>query len=70
MNPKTLTKQQLLAILAPLPETALITFALEPTDVAQAQAALPAGMTLMQFGLPGDHAVGEDGIEFLLWAEA
>lgn len=66
--PKTLTKKQLLEILEDVPETALITFALEPEDVVKAQTALPAGMSLMQFGLPGDRAVSEEGIEFLLWA--
>lgn len=70
MYPKTITKQQLLEILAPLPASALITFALEPEDIVKAQAAAPAGMTLLQFGLPGDRAVSEKGIEFLLWAEA
>lgn len=69
MSLKTLTKKQLLELLEPLPDTTLITFALEPEDIEKAQAALPAGVSLMQFGLPGDRAVSEEGVEFLLWAE-
>ena len=70
MSLKTLTKKQLLEILAPLPDTTPITFGLEPEDLEKAQAALPEGVSLLQFGLPGDRAVSEEGIEFLLWAEA
>ncbi len=65
---KTITKQQLLARLASLPDAARITFALEPEELHKAQAAAPDGVPLLQFGLPGDCAVGDDGIEFLLWA--
>ena len=51
----------------------LVTVALQSFTnqrLEKVQAVLPAGMTLMEFGLPGDRAVDEEGIEFLLWAEA
>ena len=69
MSIKTISKRQLMELLAPIPDTALITFALEPEDIQKAEARLPAGISLIEFGLPGDHSVGEDGSQFLLWAE-
>ncbi len=65
---KTLTKKQLLEILNQVPDETLIYINVELQDVDLARRDLPAGMTLVELGLPGDHAVGDNAIGLLTWA--
>lgn len=65
---KTLTKKQLFEILDQVPDEALIYVNVEVGDVDRAARDLPAGMTLVQLGLPGDHAIADNAVGLLTWA--
>jgi hypothetical protein len=65
---KTLTKKELLRILDQVPDEALIYVNVEIEDADRARRDLPAGVTLLQFGLPGDHSIDDKAVGLLTWA--
>jgi hypothetical protein len=65
---KTLTKKQLVAILDQVPDEAPVHINVEIEDVDRARRDLPAGVTLLRLGLPGDHSIDDKGVDLLTWA--
>lgn len=66
-SPKTLTKKQLIEILDQVPDEASIYIHVEIEDVDRARRDLPDGVTLLQFGLPGDHSIDDKAVGQLTW---
>ena len=62
---KTLTKKQLVEILDQVPDETPVYINVEIEDVDRARRDLPAGMTLLQFGLPGDHSIDDKAVGLL-----
>jgi hypothetical protein len=65
---KTLTKKRLVEILDQVPDETPIYINVEIEDVDRAMRDLPAGVTLLQFGLPGDHSIDDKAVGLLTWA--
>jgi hypothetical protein len=65
---KTLTKKQLVDILDQVPDETPVYIYVEIGDVDLARRHVPAGMTLVQLGLPGDHSIDENAVGLLTWA--
>lgn len=65
---KTLTKKQLLDILKQVPDETPVYINVEISDVDLARRDLPAGMTLLRLGLPGDHSIDDNAVGLLTWA--
>jgi hypothetical protein len=65
---KTLTKKQLVEILDQVPDETPVYINVEIEDVDRALRDLPAGVTLLQFGLPGDHSIDDKAVGLLTWA--
>jgi len=64
---KTLTKKQLVEILDQVPDETPVYINVEIKDVDRALQDLPAGVTLLQFGLPGDHSIDGKAVGLLTW---
>lgn len=65
---KTLTKKQLVDILDQVPDETPVYIHVEIGDVDRAARDLPAGMTLVELGLPGDHSIDNNAVGLLTWA--
>lgn len=65
---KTLTKKQLVEILDQVSDETPVYINVEIEDVDRARRDLPAGVTLLQLGLPGDHLIDDKAIGLLTWA--
>jgi hypothetical protein len=65
---KTLTKKQLLEILDQVADETPVYINVEIGDVEIARRDLPAGVTTLQFGLPGDHSTDDNAVGLLTWA--
>jgi len=65
---KTLTKKQLVEILDQVPDETPVYIHVEIGDVDRARRDLPAGVTLLQLGLPGDHSIDDKAVGLLTWA--
>jgi len=66
---KTLTKRQLIEILDKVPDDAPVYIYVELDDVELAGSRLVDEIPVLQFGLPGDHSIDDDGIGLLTWVE-
>jgi hypothetical protein len=65
---KTLTKKKLVEILDQVPDETPVYINVEIEDVDRAMRDLPAGVTLLRFGLPGDHSIDDKAVGLLTWA--
>jgi hypothetical protein len=65
---KTLTKKQLVDILDQVPDENPVYIYVEIGDVDLARRYVPAGVTLLRLGLPGDHSIDDSGVGLLTWA--
>lgn len=64
----TLTKKQLIEILNQVPDETPVYINVEIGDVEIARRDLPAGVTLLRLGLPGDHSIDTNAVGLLTWA--
>ncbi len=65
---KTLTKKQLVDILAQVPDGTPVYIYVEIRDVDLARLHVPAGVPLLRLGLPGDHSIDDNAVGLLTWA--
>jgi hypothetical protein len=67
-SPMTLTKKQLVEILNQVTDETPVYINVEIGDLDLARRKLPAGVTLLQLGLPGDHSIDDKAVGLLTWA--
>jgi hypothetical protein len=58
----------LVEILNQVPDETPVYISVEIVDVDRARHDLPAGVTLLQLGLPGDHSIEDKAVGLLTWA--